>query len=59
MSITFDRVLTFIILAWVFIYTVSYGVWTYKRKNKIGAIAVFILAIITLAMPLLTMYFIG
>lgn len=55
--ITLNTILIFIILAWVFIYTTSYSVWTFKRKNKIGAIMVFIIALIALLLPIFTIYY--
>ncbi|NLM10299.1 MAG: hypothetical protein GX213_05905 [Clostridiaceae bacterium] len=40
-----------IILLWAGIYTISYGVWTF-RENKKGGIALFILSIICIIFPL-------
>jgi len=38
------KALIIVIFAWVFIYTVSYGVWTWKKdNNRLGAVAIFIL----------------
>lgn len=37
-----------IISIWVFIYSVSYGNWTLKAKNKPGAVAIYTLATIQL-----------
>lgn len=45
-----------ILLIWVFIYTVSFGAWTWRKGNPLGAIMVYILACITLVLPLWTMF---
>ncbi len=47
----------FIVLIWATVYTASFGIWTLKDKNKIGAIALFILALTVLALPIYAMYF--
>lgn len=49
--------LTFIILSWIFIYTVSYGLWTWKNKNKFGACMIFLLASISTLLPIYTIFF--
>lgn len=48
----------FIILLWVFLKTLSYGKWTWDKKNKLGAIAIVIIAIIELFLPISSIYFI-
>lgn len=54
---TWDRLFTFIILLWTFIYTTSYGIWTWKKKNKLGAIALVVIALAALILPVYTIYF--
>lgn len=49
-----DRIVIVLILLWIAVYTASYGVWTYKNKNKLGGIVVLILALVALALPILT-----
>jgi len=51
------RALTFIILTWVFIYTLSYARWVWKKKNRLGAIMVFLVAIIALVLPVYSIFF--
>lgn len=46
-----SMILAFIALIWVFIYTLSYGIWTFKQNNKPGGIAVILLSIISLILP--------
>jgi hypothetical protein len=35
----------------VSVYTVSYGVWTWKNKNRLGAVMIFVLALTVTALP--------
>lgn len=39
------------VLCWGAIYTISYGIWTMK-ENKLGGIALLLLAAISIALPL-------
>jgi hypothetical protein len=50
------NVFIILILAWTMCYTISYGVWAWKENYRMGAIAVFILAAITLALPGYTIF---
>ncbi|NLK52537.1 MAG: hypothetical protein GX295_08860 [Syntrophomonadaceae bacterium] len=40
----------------VAIYAASYGLWVAKQKNWLGAIGVWIIALMTLTTPLLVFY---
>ncbi|MFZ5988574.1 MAG: hypothetical protein ACOYWZ_15815 [Bacillota bacterium] len=51
------RLMVFVLLIWVFLKTVSYGKWTWDKKNKFGAIMVYILALTALILPIYSMYF--
>lgn len=53
--INFSIVLISIFLIWVFIYTASFGIWTWKKKNKLGAIAVVFIGLISFILPLTLM----
>jgi hypothetical protein len=53
-----NMIIIVIFLLWVFIKTVSYGKWTWNRKNRLGAIAIIIIAIIELVLPIYSVYFI-
>jgi len=55
--LTFDRIILIIILLWVFIRTISYGKWTWDKKNRLGAIAIYFVAIASLIIPVYTMFF--
>ncbi|NLI58131.1 MAG: hypothetical protein GX387_06375 [Clostridium sp.] len=54
---TFDRIILIIILIWVFIRTMSYGKWTWDKKNRLGAIAIYIVAFASLIIPICIMLF--
>jgi len=45
-------ILAAIALVWVFVYTLSYGIWTWRQNNKVGGIAVILLSIISLVLPI-------
>jgi len=47
-----------IFILWVFVRTVSYGKWTWERKNRLGAVMIFIVALTVLILPIYTMYFV-
>lgn len=38
------------------VYTVSYGVWEWKRSNKAAAIAVYILSVAAVAIPAVNIF---
>jgi hypothetical protein len=56
-----DILLVMIILFVVFvdIRTISYAVWNWKQKNKIGAVSVIMLSIISTAITMWVSIFIG
>ena len=54
---TFDKIILIIILIWVFIRTMSYGKWTWDKKNKLGAIAIYVVAFAALIIPICIMLF--
>ncbi|MDQ2086185.1 hypothetical protein RBH29_07045 [Herbivorax sp. ANBcel31] len=53
----FERVALIIILTLVFLRTISFGKWTWDKKNRLGAIAVYVIALATLIIPIYSMYF--
>jgi hypothetical protein len=55
--LTFDKIILIIILIWVFIRTMSYGKWTWDKKNKLGAIAIYVVAFAALIIPICIMLF--
>lgn len=57
--VTLMVVIEFVIILWAALYTVSYGVWVWKRKFRLGALAVFLLSAAVIAVPIYAMFFIG
>lgn len=55
--ISIGRIALLVLLVWVFIYTLSFGTWTWKRKNKLGAIMIYLVAICSLALPIYSVFF--
>jgi len=53
----FIVVVLFIILLSVFFKTLSYGKWTWDKKNRLGAIAIVVIAIVALILPIYSVYF--
>jgi hypothetical protein len=53
----FGRIIMYAAILCVCIYTASYGRWTWKKKNKLGAVVLFILSITVVALPIYTLYF--
>ncbi|PNT93100.1 hypothetical protein CDQ83_06080 [Clostridium thermosuccinogenes] len=49
----------FIILAWCFVYTLSYGIWTWKDKNRFGSLMIILLAAAIIILPIYTLFFKG
>ncbi|KNY28820.1 hypothetical protein [Pseudobacteroides cellulosolvens] len=54
--ITTDRIFILILLLWIAAYVISFGIWTWKRKNKLGAAMVFLVALVTVVLPLYALF---
>ena len=54
--IRFENTLSIAFLVYVSIYTVSFGIWTWKRKNRLGAVMVFVVALASAALPLYSIF---
>ena len=50
------NIVMFIVLACIALYTISYGVWTWKKKNKVGAVMIFVVALTVIVLPIYTLY---
>lgn len=59
MEFTFGKLMILIIPIWAAIYTVSFGNWTWKNKNKIGAVAIFVVAVTVIGLPVYLLLFKG
>ncbi len=46
-----------LLLACISFYTVSFGVWTWRKKNRLGAIMIFAVALANLALPIYSLLF--
>lgn len=55
----FTLILIFLIILWASIYTVSYAIWTWKEKNRLGAVMLFIVATVTIVLPVFTIFIRG
>ncbi|NLW01645.1 MAG: hypothetical protein GX027_00070 [Clostridiaceae bacterium] len=45
------------LLVWVAFYTISYGVWTWRKDNRLGAIMIFLVAVLTVVLPVYILIF--
>ncbi len=50
------NIILIIIAVWISIYTFSYGVWTWKSKNKFGAFVVMLIALLTTVLPFMYLF---
>lgn len=46
-----------IILTYSFTKTISYGTWTWKQKNVLGGLMLYLLAAISVALPVYALFF--
>ena len=56
-NVTIGRIITLLLLVCISIYTVSYGVWTWKKKNRLGAVMIFLVAIAAFVIPVYSFFF--
>lgn len=52
-----SRIVTMIILLWVFLYTISYGKWEWQKKNRLAGAMVVIIALAALVLPVYLLFF--
>lgn len=55
-NIVFNVVLMLIAI-WISIYTFSFGVWTWNKKNKFGAFVVMLISFVTTILPFIYLFF--
>lgn len=53
--ITVDTIFIFLILVWNLVYTSSYGLWVWKKGNKIGAAGIMFLVLAVTVLPIITL----
>jgi drug/metabolite transporter superfamily protein YnfA len=47
------RIVVYLFLAGVCLRSISYGIWTWRKQNRLGAVMVFLVALVVLAVPVL------
>lgn len=50
-------IIVLIALVWITIHTISYSLWNWKNKNKVGAIMVFLVSIFSIVIPVYLVFF--
>lgn len=48
----FYDILVIVAVIWVSLYTASYGIWTLKRRNITGGIAILVLDLFVVILPI-------
>jgi hypothetical protein len=51
------RIAIAVFLIFMEIYTVSYGVWNWKNRNKPGAVMVFVVGLLAVLLPMYMLFF--
>lgn len=54
---SFFNTFLFFSLICVSLHTSSYAIWTWKKKNRFGALMVFLLALVEIGLPLYSVFF--
>ena len=50
----FYKILIAIASLWIFVYTISYGIWEYRNQNKTGSVFVFLFALFQISLSVYT-----
>ncbi len=50
------NIILMLIVLWISIYTFSFGVWTWKKKNRFGAAVVMFIALVTTMLPFMYLF---
>lgn len=45
------NIIILLVILWISIYSISFGVWTWKNKNKFGGMMIMLISLISLALP--------
>jgi hypothetical protein len=51
------NLLIMLAVLWIFIYSVSFGIWTWKTRNKLGGVMVICFAVIAFILPAYLLFF--
>ncbi len=46
-----NNIIILLVIMWISIYSISFGVWTWKNKNKFGGMMIMLISLISLALP--------
>jgi hypothetical protein len=52
-----NYIMIMVLLACISYYTASYGLWTWKKKNKLGALMIFLISLMNMALPVYALLF--
>lgn len=52
-----EYIVSIAFLLCVAFYTVSYGIWIWKKRNRLGAVMIFLVAIIAVILPIYILIF--
>lgn len=50
-------IITLVLLSIITIHTISYAMWNWRNKNRMGAIFVFLISLTTIALPVYVVFF--
>ncbi|OPX46317.1 hypothetical protein CLHUN_01330 [Ruminiclostridium hungatei] len=50
------KIVMLLIAAWISIYTFSFGVWTWNKKNRFGAFVVMLIALAATVTPFMYLF---
>jgi hypothetical protein len=54
--ISSGSIIAMIAVLGISIHTISFGIWTWKKKNKYGAVFVFMLVLLILILPVYSLF---
>ena len=45
------NIIILLVIIWVSMYSISFGIWTWKNENKFGGMMIMLISLISLALP--------
>lgn len=45
------NIIVLLAIIWICIYSISFGIWTWKNKNKFGGMMIMLISLISLVLP--------
>ncbi|QNU65673.1 hypothetical protein EHE19_012155 [Ruminiclostridium herbifermentans] len=52
------NIISYLAVIWISIYSISFGVWTWKNNNKFGGMMIMLISLISLALPGYFLFFV-